>query len=61
LRRRCWPTVVMLLVRQCMKHGSACAFINQEVRRLARYSCQRPNWESIIRQKSKYLPPSLAG
>ena len=25
----------------CMKHGSACAFINQEVRRLARCSCQR--------------------
>ena len=42
LRRRCWPTVVMLFVPRCMKHGSARAFINQEVRRLARCSTLAP-------------------
>ena len=27
---------------RCMKHGSACAIINQEVRHLARCPCQGP-------------------
>jgi hypothetical protein len=55
LRRRCWLTVVMLLVRQCMKHGSACAFINQEVRRLARCSTLAPPqcWSTSARFSSR--------